>query len=826
MVPTRLPSYRMLSAQTAAATGLALMLLLIPCLAQRALPQVYPWPQQMTASGHDLTLADAQGVRVRLVLPPAALTPRQQRVLDQVVAQFAGLSGRSLKTGDLLAAPSGRPVITVHLAVAKAAVRQPPGSVLPDRPQAYAIRPQGNDVFVTGRDDDGLVYALLTLRQLLTARDGAVVLPGVTVRDWPDMPWRSLPICRMPSRAFVAWATEVGRCNACFNEPYTMDWSTMKVRAQTADELRPAVSLIHEYGIKVVASSGYHRQWARQEHHRDFCPSQDVPEVLAEYQRAIDAGVDGLAWHFDDLTESEARHHLTCPLCKERFKTLAAWEVYCLQEMLKLGKQHGLSTFWACPSIYSLGAGGDQPKWYLDTAGEPLDRYLHELCGFPGAESVRFYYCEFRTKQMAFLKEQGLRNYIWWNNGPWSADCGEVWGAYLAFARMAYSWDLYDRKAIRDDQTEEFDQAAYADLATLKERTDLCYSGTSDPIGIGLGTHFGWNNAAFVQDEEGLRDYLADQLFGPGGHEAMRTWERHAMPLWVKYQRLEPFTAADRAALPVLEQTLATFRVSKTNYEDGIVGAMDRVVKALTNDVGYADLVKPLEDGKTYASPFFCGKAEGALLAFAPSAAADALKPAAALEAKVVGPVLTQARAAGRLSLMTLKSQVQVADDSLILSGKPFAAEVAFTPTRLGADQYTKLIGTRATFREIYPGNPGWALGYDGASHQLRFTVEDPEKHVSTVATRWVLELNRFFHVVAVRDWPARKLLLYVNGQLAGSADETGSGDCGGFRQIAMGYDAWGGGYVVGAVHRIVLHDRALNADEIAAAAKAAASGP
>jgi len=62
---------------------------------------------------------------------------------------------------------------------------------LPNREQAYVIRPVGeNRLVLTALDERGVYYAVQTLRQLLEATltdGGNVTIPLVTVTDWPDL---------------------------------------------------------------------------------------------------------------------------------------------------------------------------------------------------------------------------------------------------------------------------------------------------------------------------------------------------------------------------------------------------------------------------------------------------------------------------------------------------------------------------------------------------------------------------------------------------------------------------------------------------------------
>jgi hypothetical protein len=66
---------------------------------------------------------------------------------------------------------------------------------VPNYDQAYVIRPLGDrELAVAGLTDRGVFYGIQTLRQLLTARLSAteVIVPLVTITDWPDFAERGL----------------------------------------------------------------------------------------------------------------------------------------------------------------------------------------------------------------------------------------------------------------------------------------------------------------------------------------------------------------------------------------------------------------------------------------------------------------------------------------------------------------------------------------------------------------------------------------------------------------------------------------------------------
>jgi len=70
--------------------------------------------------------------------------------------------------------------------------RDPQAPVAQAEGYALAVTPQG--IRVTARDDAGLFHGAVTLYQLLTpdAKQGAVDVPALSIRDWPRFAWRGL----------------------------------------------------------------------------------------------------------------------------------------------------------------------------------------------------------------------------------------------------------------------------------------------------------------------------------------------------------------------------------------------------------------------------------------------------------------------------------------------------------------------------------------------------------------------------------------------------------------------------------------------------------
>ena len=96
----------------------------------------------------------------------------------------------------------------------------------PHSEQAYIIRPAANGgLVVAGLEDRGVFYGVQTLRQLLTARlcETEVVVPLVTITDWPDFEERGLWNSGLRSPAHLPWMAGLKLNFEHINHPLDFD---------------------------------------------------------------------------------------------------------------------------------------------------------------------------------------------------------------------------------------------------------------------------------------------------------------------------------------------------------------------------------------------------------------------------------------------------------------------------------------------------------------------------------------------------------------------------------------------------------------------------
>lgn len=67
--------------------------------------------------------------------------------------------------------------------------RQVPAAV---KPQGYQLAASGNRVIIKARTEDGLFYGTQTLLQLISNAGGKLMIPAMTINDWPDILQRAI----------------------------------------------------------------------------------------------------------------------------------------------------------------------------------------------------------------------------------------------------------------------------------------------------------------------------------------------------------------------------------------------------------------------------------------------------------------------------------------------------------------------------------------------------------------------------------------------------------------------------------------------------------
>src|SRR5690348_3984110 len=144
-------------------------------VAHAAVPPLLPMPAHIQVASGTFPVDDATAIVV-----PAhdAATRQTAQYLADLLARTRGLHLK-VKVG---AAPRGAIVLS----------REAGAPVAHAEGYALTVTPQG--IHIAARDDAGLFHGAVTLYQLLTpdAKQGAVEVPALSIRDWPRFAWRGL----------------------------------------------------------------------------------------------------------------------------------------------------------------------------------------------------------------------------------------------------------------------------------------------------------------------------------------------------------------------------------------------------------------------------------------------------------------------------------------------------------------------------------------------------------------------------------------------------------------------------------------------------------
>jgi hexosaminidase len=162
----------------AACAGLLLGLLTSPhAAAAAAPPALIPQPAQVSMAAGDFRVDAGTPI---VLADPAAST---RQTADWLAGLLARTRGLHLHV-QVQAGKASAPGIVLQL--------DPRAPVAQHAGYALEVTPQG--IRVSARDDAGLFYGAATLYQLLTpdARQGAVSVPALSIRDWPRFAWRGL----------------------------------------------------------------------------------------------------------------------------------------------------------------------------------------------------------------------------------------------------------------------------------------------------------------------------------------------------------------------------------------------------------------------------------------------------------------------------------------------------------------------------------------------------------------------------------------------------------------------------------------------------------
>jgi hypothetical protein len=153
---------------------------------------IFPKPQEIFNSDGDFILDS----HARIVVPASA-SKEDLLLARSLVNELSDRFGVYLKIERASKVPPNDRVILIG-SMENPLVRQyckemnPPPNTQSLGTESYILHTTKSNVLVAGSDDRGAFYGLQSLRQLLTAEQGQVRFRGVSIRDWPEKPFRGI----------------------------------------------------------------------------------------------------------------------------------------------------------------------------------------------------------------------------------------------------------------------------------------------------------------------------------------------------------------------------------------------------------------------------------------------------------------------------------------------------------------------------------------------------------------------------------------------------------------------------------------------------------
>lgn len=261
--------------------------------------------------------------------------------------------------------------------------------------EGYTLTLRGNGAELTAADGTGFFYAAQTLRQLLAADR----FTGVTVKDWPSVPFRgtvegfygqpwSFEARKSQFRFYGDWKLNTyiyGPKDDPFHG-FSNRWREPYPEAE-AKRLAELVKVAHENKVNFVwaVHPGRDIQWK---------DDSDMKACVAKFERMYALGVRSFAVFFDDIGGEGARAEKQVELLN-----------YVNRNFVRVKKD--VTPLLLCPTQYNQAWSGGP---YLDILGKGLDADIMVMWT---GRSV----CTDITKpSMEWINAKlGRKAYIWWN---------------------------------------------------------------------------------------------------------------------------------------------------------------------------------------------------------------------------------------------------------------------------------------------------------------------------------------------------------------------------------------------------------------------------
>ena len=550
------------------------------------------------------------------------------------------------------------------------------------------------------------------------------------------------------------------------------------------------------------------------------CNPETLALVKGAFEKAARAGCTGLVYNFDDLTREVVTHHERCTKCRARFSHMAEWQLVFIKQMVDVAREHGIKKLIMCPTPYSRGSA-DHPK-YKD--------YFKVLCSADFMKDVLVFHCEILPEKIQHLKELGLRNYIWWDNGLWPST-SYFDGQYMGIPKLHYVW--YGTKATATDAVAPVPEVMEA-LRNFGDFCDHVYpSPTGSFAGRAMGGCLGWSPKHAVDNQPALRKALVEMLYGRGAWEPYKVWEDNLMAWFAAYRYRSLSLDVAKATAEMDEAEKALDRLVELHKTSKGLNAPSPLLKAESAQ-RLSQMRSTIANAReSMKAPSLPPPIKRVAKTPAPKDAAMWLRFGSA-----AGDRLADSASKDRFGLFrggnpSLKRGVF--DNGLFFNGKdnylelPATSVANLNPGRksfsvdvwvfMMGHAWNEFVGKRSSGRDVYR-SAGWSIGSDRRGNILRFNLEDKDRNYVTLTFSSGKLLYKWHHLAAVRDASARKVYFYFDGELRAEAEDP-TGEAVNDLPVTCGIDRVSGGRYWGFLDEATYWSRALTADEVKARAKA-----
>lgn len=210
-----------------------------------------------------------------------------------------------------------------------------------------------------GSDASGSYYAFSSLNQLITVKDGKLLLRKARIIDWPSCLRRTASAFRVTEATFE-WMSEY-KLNSYF-QGYNgaKYWFGLlpEYRKDTLDMCKKAAEKnVIKYEVMINPYAPYHNPGDTNNHKINVSDNNDIQALIANYRMFLEAGARTIMLACDDFVwVDNLEFVLSYPEDKARFKDVAESHIYMANTVYStLGKDYPDLQMFFCPSYYSEG---------------------------------------------------------------------------------------------------------------------------------------------------------------------------------------------------------------------------------------------------------------------------------------------------------------------------------------------------------------------------------------------------------------------------------------------------------------------------------------